>query len=97
MEGQIEGGERVGEVGAASMVGVLGIGGVGKTTAATVVAVEAGTMGFDGVVWLTAGVEQPSRGGDVVGLRVAARARVTQRRFNVLLLPVPWPVLRSRL
>ena len=42
------------------MVGVVGIGGVGKTTAATVVAAEAGTMGFDGVVWLTAGVEQPS-------------------------------------
>ena len=42
------------------VVGVLGIGGVGKTTAATVVAAEAGTMGFAGVVWLTAGVEQPS-------------------------------------
>ena len=41
---------REGEVGAASMVGVLGIGGVGKTTAAALVAAEAGTMGFGGVV-----------------------------------------------
>ena len=48
--GQIEGGERVGEVWAASMVGVLGIGGVGKTTAAALVAAEAGKMGFGGVV-----------------------------------------------